>query len=104
VFSEGLGCGSLNVISARSIDAVGRLDVSMSEKKIAVGAVAGAILGRILGDGDAAVVGGIVGAAAGTAAVLQSKGKEVELPAGTQLTLEFDQVVSSSARYGPVVR
>ncbi len=30
MFSEGLGCGSLNIVAARSIDAVGRLDVPVS--------------------------------------------------------------------------
>ncbi len=30
MFPEGLGCGSLNIVAARSIDAVGRLDVPVS--------------------------------------------------------------------------
>jgi Tfp pilus assembly protein PilF len=56
---------------------------------IGIGAAAGAVLGEILG--DKAKTGAIIGGAAGTAVVLSTKGKEVELEPGTQLGLELDQ-------------
>jgi len=56
---------------------------------VGIGAAAGAVLGEILG--DKAKAGAIIGGAAGTAVVLSTKGKEVELDPGTQLSLELDQ-------------
>jgi hypothetical protein len=56
--------------------------------KIAGGAtVAGAVIGAILGGGDGAKKGAVVGAAAGGGAVLATKGREVELPAGSKWTV-----------------
>ena len=49
-------------------------------KKGAVGAGAGAVIGGIAGGGSGAAIGAGVG---GTATLLATKGKEVELPAGT---------------------
>ena len=72
------------------------------KRKIAGAVAAGAILGRIFGDGEAAIVGGIIGGAAGTAAVMKAKGRDVEIPAGTVVTVELQEVVTSTARYGPV--
>jgi len=53
-------------------------------KKGAVGAGAGAIVGGVAGGGTGAAIGALAG---GTGAVLATKGKEVELPAGTALTV-----------------
>ncbi|HVS13578.1 MAG TPA: hypothetical protein VMV46_06630 [Thermoanaerobaculia bacterium] len=72
--------------------------------KIAGAAIAGAILGRILGDGEAAAVGAAVGAAAGTAAVMRAEGREVEIPAGTPISLELEEVVTVTTRYGEPLR
>ena len=55
-------------------------------KKGAVGAGAGAIVGGIAGGGGGAAIGGIVG---GAGTVLATKGKEIELPAGTMLSTRF---------------
>jgi hypothetical protein len=55
-------------------------------KKGAVGAGAGAIVGGIAGGGGGAAIGGIVG---GAGTVLATKGKEVELPAGTTVSTRF---------------
>jgi len=55
-------------------------------KKGAVGAGAGAIVGGIAGGGGGAAIGGIVG---GAGTVLATKGKEVELPAGTMVSTRF---------------
>ncbi|HVS62203.1 MAG TPA: hypothetical protein VMT85_01745 [Thermoanaerobaculia bacterium] len=72
--------------------------------KIVGGAIAGLILGRILGDGETAAAGAAVGAAAGTAAAISAEGREVELPAGTELSLVLEEVVTVTTRYGEPVR
>jgi hypothetical protein len=54
--------------------------------KIGVGAGVGAVLGGILGGGSGAAKGAAIGGAAGTGAVLATKGSEVTLAEGTELT------------------
>jgi hypothetical protein len=49
------------------------------------GAAGGAIIGGIAKGGKGAAIGALLGGAAGTGVVLATKGKEVELPAGTSL-------------------
>ncbi|MGH9346719.1 MAG: hypothetical protein ACRD26_05570 [Vicinamibacterales bacterium] len=44
-----------------------------------------AIVGGILGGGGGAAKGAAIGGAAGTGVVLATRGKEVELPTGTDL-------------------
>jgi hypothetical protein len=61
--------------------------------KIGIPAAGGAIIGGILGGKKGAIIGGAIGGGAGTAVVLSTAGKEVELPAGTILTLTLDQSV-----------
>ncbi len=56
---------------------------------VGIGAAAGAVLGEIIG--DKAGLGAVIGGAAGTAVVLSTKGKEVQVEPGTQLGLELDQ-------------
>jgi len=57
--------------------------------KIGGGAAGGAIIGGILGGGDGAAKGAAVGGAAGTGVVLSTRGKEVRLPAGTNLSVRL---------------
>lgn len=59
--------------------------------KIGGAAVGGAILGRILDSDDdrGTVLGAVIGAAAGTA--IAAGGREVEIPAGSRVTLQLDQ-------------
>ena len=65
---------------------------------IAGGAAAGAVLGRIIGkDGKDAVIGAVAGAAIGTGVVLATKGHEVELAAGTELSLQLEREISVPA-------
>jgi len=67
------------------------VDVTADDSKkrdaaiIGGGAGAGAIVGGIAKGGKGAAIGGLIGGAAGTAAVLTTRGKEVEFPAGTQI-------------------
>ncbi len=61
----------------------------------------GAILGRMLSRGDknkGTVLGAIVGAAAGTAIAAKTKGEEIEIPAGTAITLKLDQPTQVTVR------
>jgi hypothetical protein len=67
--------------------------------KIAGAVIAGAILGSILGDSDGALVGAAAGAAASTAYVVKAEGREVEIPAGTVVTLEVEEVVTVRTQY-----
>ena len=54
--------------------------------KIGIGAGAGAAIGAILGGGSGAAKGAVIGGAAGTGAVLATKGKEVRLGPGANVT------------------
>ena len=54
--------------------------------KIGGGAIGGAIIGGILGGGEGAAKGAAIGGAAGTGVVMMTRGKEVNLPAGTAIT------------------
>lgn len=55
-------------------------------EKIAIGAGAGAALGAILGGGGGAAKGAAIGGAGGTGVVLATKGKEVRLGPGANIT------------------
>ena len=54
--------------------------------KIGIGAGAGAVIGGLLGGGDGAAKGAVVGGGAGTGVVLATKGREVRLGPGTDVT------------------
>jgi hypothetical protein len=54
--------------------------------KIAIGAGAGAAIGALLGGGDGAAKGAAIGGAAGTGTVLATRGEEVRLGPGAQVT------------------
>jgi hypothetical protein len=54
--------------------------------KIAIGAGAGAAIGALLGGGDGAAKGAAIGGAGGTGAVLATRGKEVRLGPGADVT------------------
>ena len=60
------------------------------DAKIAGGATAaGLIIGAIAGGGSGALKGGLIGGGAGGAAVLATRGVEVELPAGSRYKIEL---------------
>jgi hypothetical protein len=59
--------------------------------KIGAGAGIGAVIGGIVGGGKGAAKGGAIGAAAGTGAVLATRGKEVEVASGTDITATLAQ-------------
>lgn len=57
--------------------------------KIGGGAAGGAIIGGILGGGSGAAKGAAIGGAAGTGVVLGTRGKEVRLAPGTNLSVKL---------------
>ena len=55
------------------------------------GAAVGAVLGAIAGGGHGAVIGALAGAAAGAGVQVLTKGKEVRIPAETQLSFPLTE-------------
>lgn len=64
------------------------LDRSETAKRAGIGAVLGGVLGSIIGGTKGALIGLVIGGAGG---VVASEGEDVELPAGTILTLELER-------------
>ena len=62
--------------------------------KIGIGAGAGAAIGAIVGGGSGAAKGAVIGGAAGTGAVLATKGKEVRLGPGANVTTRLTAPVA----------
>jgi hypothetical protein len=65
---------------------------SNTGERAGIGAVLGGVLGGILGGTKGALLGVVIG---GTGGVASSRGEEVELPAGTILTVELDRALSA---------
>ena len=60
--------------------------------KVGAGTAAGAIVGRVIGGSTkGAIIGGIIGGAVGTQRAVETKDRDVVLPAGTQVTLTLDE-------------
>ena len=66
--------------------------------KIGIGAGAGAAIGALLGGGDGAAKGAAIGGAAGTGAVLATKGKEVRLGPGANMTTTLTEPLKVRVR------
>jgi hypothetical protein len=77
-----------------------RAEATKSEDatKIGAGAGIGAAIGAIVGGGKGAAKGAAIGGAAGTGAVLATKGKDIRLPAGANLTTTLEEPVHVRAR------
>jgi len=67
-------------------------------KKIGIGAGIGAAIGAIAGGGGGAAKGAAIGGGAGTAAVLATRGKDVELAAGSEISATTASPVTVEAR------
>lgn len=66
---------------------------------IAGSAAAGAILGKVAGhDTKDAMIGGLAGAVIGTGVVMAQKGHELEIPAGSKVSLRSDRPITIVAR------
>jgi hypothetical protein len=81
--------------------AVGRTAPSTKEKdalEIAGPAAGGALIGALVGGKKGALIGTAAGGGAGTAFVLSSRGKEVQLPRGSRLTLRLSQPLTIAVK------
>jgi hypothetical protein len=66
--------------------------------KPAAGAAVGAVVGRVLGGSSkGAVIGGVIGGAVGTQRAVETKDRDVVLPAGTAITLVLDETFKPDA-------
>jgi hypothetical protein len=66
--------------------------------KVAGGTAAGAIVGKVLGGGSkGAIIGGIIGGAVGTQRAVETKDRDVVLPAGTAITIKLDQTLAMAS-------
>jgi hypothetical protein len=66
--------------------------------KVAGGTAAGAIVGRVLGGGSkGTIIGGIIGGAVGTQRAVETKDRDVVLPAGTAITIKLDQTLAMAS-------
>lgn len=68
---------------------------SDTAKKAGIGAVVGAVVGGLLGGKDGAIAGVLIG---GGGAVAGTKGEDVELPAGSVLTIRLERAVVLPSR------
>lgn len=66
--------------------------------KIGGAAAAGAVIGGIIGGGDGAAKGAAIGGGAGTGVVLSTRGKEVTLPSGTNVSAKLLEPVTIRVR------
>lgn len=80
------------VAMSANFEQSGKSDTGRDAAKIAGGAVAGAVIGHQIDKDKGSVIGGVLGAAAGTAAA-KNTGTEVELPAGTAISLTLNSAV-----------
>lgn len=73
--------------------------------KIAIGAGAGAAIGALLGGGDGAAKGAAIGGAGGTGVVLATRGSEVRLGPGANITARLTAPITIRVPIGePVAR
>jgi hypothetical protein len=63
----------------------GEATKSEDATKVGAGAGIGAVIGGIVGGGSGAAKGAAIGGAAGAGAVLATRGRDVELPVGTEV-------------------
>jgi hypothetical protein len=76
-------------ISTATISREGRATKQKDTLKIVAPAAAGAVIGRIAGGKDAAAKGAVIGGAAGTGYVLSTRGEEVRLGKGADVSVKL---------------
>jgi len=81
--------GEEHAIDTRAIDISAGDTHNKDAATIGIGAGAGAIVGAIANGGKGAAIGTLIGGAAGTGVVLVKTGKEVELGAGSRVTVRL---------------
>lgn len=83
------GDGGRHSIQTQAIARQAAATKKRDAAKIGAGAAGGAIVGGILGGGDGAAKGAAIGGAAGTGVVLSTRGKEVRLGPGADLSVRL---------------
>jgi hypothetical protein len=81
--------GHAYAIACEPFHVIGKSAGGESLKEIGGGAAAGAVVGALLGKGKGALKGAAVGTAAGAGVALATKGQQIELPAGQQISLDL---------------
>jgi len=103
----GLEFTSLELTSGRTVPISasfaeqGKSETKKDAATIGGAAAGGAVLGRLLSKkdkGKGTVLGALVGAAAGTAIAAKSQGEQVEVPVGTEVTLQLSKPVEITVR------
>ena len=72
-------------VATNSLNFEGEATKSEDATKVGAGAGIGAVIGGIVGGGKGAAKGALIGGAAGTGAVLATRGRDVELAAGSEV-------------------
>ena len=88
------GSGERIAIRTAAISRVAPATKKQDAAKIGGGAAGGAIIGGIIGGGDGAAKGAAIGGAAGTGVVLSTRGKEVRLGPGANLSVRLQAPVT----------
>jgi hypothetical protein len=78
-------------IQTSAVSRTARTTKRKDATKIGIGAGAGALIGGIIGGGQGAAIGAGVGAAGGTGVVMNTRGEEVRLAAGTPLSVTLTE-------------
>jgi hypothetical protein len=85
--------GRTSELEASPISAEAPDDHGRDAKIVGGAAAAGAIIGVIKDGGEGLAKGAILGGAAGTGAVLVTRGRDIEIPAGSQWTVRLKDAV-----------
>jgi hypothetical protein len=90
-------------LEATVTNAEGRMIAGSTTKRDALiiggSTIAGAVLGKVVGkDTKGVVIGAVGGAVLGTGAVMAAKGYELDVPAGSKVSLRVDAPISVVAR------
>jgi len=85
-------------IEAASLSRLAPATKGEDATKIGIGAGAGAVIGGVLGGKDGAAKGAAIGGGAGTGVVLATKGQEVRLGLGTDVTTRLTAPVTVRVR------
>jgi hypothetical protein len=83
------GGDGLARMSTATISREGRATKKKDATKIGVPAAAGAVIGGIVGGGDGVAKGAVIGGAAGTGYVLSTRGEEVRLGKGADVSVKL---------------
>ncbi len=83
--------GTSYALSAAPVSRLAPATKGEDAAKVGIGAGAGAVIGGLLGGKKGAAQGAAVGGGAGTGVVLATKGKEIRLAAGSDVSTELSQ-------------